>query len=229
MKNKLTLRLSAFAMLIGLSLGASAEIGRHTTRVYTDIGTQGVGLGVAFGMTDSVDARIGMNSLKGSGSFKGDSLTTDAALTFNNLGLYGDYYPFGGGFRLTGGVQTGKNAIDIKGKFSGTVTVNGNTYNAAAGDSIDGQINLGSTAPYIGLGYSSRDDQSSAGLSLNFDLGVRMGKADVSLQANGFSNLSAAQRTQLNADLAKERAKLEDDVKVLNMYPVLSLGLSYRW
>lgn len=229
MASNLILRLGACALLAGLSLGVSAEIGRHTTRVYTDIGTQGLGIGVAFGMTDSIDARIGMNSLKGSGSFNGDSLTTDATLTFNNLGLYGDYYPFGGGFRLTGGVQTGKNAVDIKGKFSGTVTVNGNTYAAAPGDSIDGKIDLGSTAPYIGLGYSSRGDQSSAGLSLNFDLGVRMGTADVSLQATGFNSLSAAQRTQLNADLTKERAKLEDDVKVLKTYPVLSLGLSYRW
>lgn len=201
----------------------------HTTRVYTDIGTQGVGLGVAFGLNESFDARVGMTSLKLNRSFKGDTLDTDAQLKFNNIGVYGDYYPFGGGFRLTGGVQMGQNKVDLKSKLNGSVTVNGNTYTGAAGDSINGQLDFGSTAPYLGLGYSSRSNQTNTGLSLNFDLGVRMGKADVALQANGFNNLSPTQRAQLDADLAKERAKLQDDVKVLKTYPVLSLGLSYRW
>jgi hypothetical protein len=226
------LSLLGFGLAWSLSAAAQANLpGRelHTTRVYTDVGTQGLGLGVAFGISESFDARIGMTSLKLNRSIKGDTLDTDAQLKFNNIGLYGDYYPFGGGFRLTGGVQTGQNKVDLTSKPNGSVTVNGHTYTGAPGDSITGQLNLSNTAPYVGLGYSSRGDQTNAGLSLNFDLGVRMGSADVSLQANGFNNLPAAQRAQLDADLAKERAKLQDDVKVLKTYPVLSLGLSYRW
>ncbi|WP_310626262.1 hypothetical protein [Limnohabitans sp.] len=205
-------------------------------RIYTDIGTQGVGIGYAQRLTDSVDARVGMTSLKlkrtakGGANNNGATFDAEATLNFTNLGLYADWYVFDGGFRLTSGVQLGANKLDINGNVSANqITLNGKTYVGTANARVLGGVDLGSTAPYVGMGYASRGSANSAGLSLIFDLGVRLGKAETSLNASGFDNLSAADKAQFESDLAKERAKLQDKLGVLKTYPVLSLGLSYRW
>ena len=208
-----------------------------SSRVYVDIGTQGLGLGYAHRLTESVDGRVGISSLKLSTETKGDanqngnSFEATAALDLTNLGLYADWHVFGGGFRLTSGVQVGTNKLDVKGKVSNVnqITLNGNSYTGANNARVDGQINLGSTAPYLGIGYASRGSAESQGFSLNFDLGVRLGKADASLKASGFDGLTANQKAQFDSDLAKEQAKLQDKASILKTYPVLALGVSYRW
>lgn len=208
-----------------------AELGSAPTRAYLNLGTQGVGAGVAKSLNNSVDLRVGISTLSYSRSVTGESLHTDASLKLNNLGLYADYFPFeSSGFRLTAGVQAGTNQVNLIGKPSNnTITVNGQNYVVAnAGDSVTGKLDMGNTAPYLGLGYSQHGPNKS-GLSLNFDLGVRFGKADVSLTRNGFTNLPQAQQAQMDADLKTEQNKLTDDLKVLKTYPVVSLGLSYRW
>jgi len=106
--------------------------------------------------------------------------------------------------------------------------VGNGTYSVAAGDSITGQLNMGSSAPYLGLGWSQHG-VNQTGLSFNFDLGVRFGKADVSLTRNGFSALPTATLAQLDADIQTEQTKLANDLKVLKTYPVIGVGLSYRW
>ena len=198
------------------------------TRIYGNVGTQGVGLGLAKNLTPALDLRANISTLSFARTVVGNSLETEANLSLNNLGLYADYFPFNSGFRLTGGVQTGKNQVEIKSKASGTVTVNNVQYIGGAGDNITGRFDLSNTAPYVGLGYSSHG-AGSTGLSLNFDLGVRLGNADVSLTRNGFTSLSTAQQAQLDKDLLSEQTKLQDALSVLKTFPVISLGISYVW
>ena len=210
----------------------------NPSRVYVDIGTQGLGLGYAHRFSNSVDGRLGFSSLKLSTTAKGDVAGSNgntfeavADLNLTNLGLYADWYVFGGGFRLTSGLQVGTNKLDLNGKVSGAnqITLNGTTYTGTPNARVDGRINFGSTAPYIGIGYASHGRPDSKGLSLNMDLGVRLGKADASLKATGFDGLSPTDKAQFDSDLAKEQAKLQENVSILKTYPVLSLGLSYRW
>ena len=198
------------------------------TRIYANVGTQGVGLGLAKPLTPEIDVRANFSTLSFARSVVGDSLETEAKLNLSNLGLYADYFPFNSGFRLTGGVQTGKNQVELKSKASGTVTVNNTQYVGGANDNITGRLDLSSTAPYLGLGYSSHG-VGSAGLSLNFDVGVRLGNADVSLTRNGFTALPAVLQTQLDKDLLVEQTKLQDSLNVLRTFPVISLGVSYVW
>lgn len=195
------------------------------TRLYGNVGTQGIGVGMAKPLNSAFDLRAGVTSLTYSMSGKGD-INADASLKLQNLGVYADWFPFeSSGFRFTAGLQTGNNKVEITGKPSAnTINVGGTNYAVAAGDSVTGKLDMGRTAPYVGLGWSQHGADKT-GLSLNFDLGVRLGKADVSLTANG----SAAFKTAVAADLLKEQTKLADDLKVLKTYPVLGLGLSYRW
>lgn len=224
-------RIAAWLALGTLALASHAQDSTWTalkntpTRLYTEVSTQGLGLGVAKPINASTDLRLGVSALNYSMSGKGD-INADASLKLQNLGVYADWFPFdSSGFRLTAGLQAGNNKVEITGKPNGGKLKVGDTdYNLGAGDSVTGKLNMGSTAPYLGLGWSQHG-ASKTGLSLNFDLGVRFGKADVSLTANGSSAFTNA----VDKDLKTEQAKLADDLKVLKTYPVLALGLSYRW
>ena len=218
------LSLSAWAQESGWSALQSSPV-----RVYGGLSTQGLGMGVAKAIHSSVDLRAGLSVLNYSTTGRGD-INADANLKMQNLGVYADWFPVeSSGFRLTVGYQFGDNKVDIKGQPSGgTIKVGNGTYNVAAGDSITGQLNMGSSAPYLGLGWSQHG-ANKTGWSFNADLGVRFGKADVSLSRNGFSTLPAPLLTQLDADIQTEQTKLADDLKVLKTYPVLGVGLSYRW
>lgn len=210
--------------------GPWAALTASPTRVYTSVGTQGLGGGIAKSLNSTLDLRVGLSVLNFNKSASGDSLNAEVGLKLQNLGLYADYFPFeSSGFRLTGGVQAGNNKVDITGKPSnGQIKVGAGTYAVNPGDSITGKLDMGSTAPYLGIGYSQHGP-SKTGLSLNFDLGVRLGKANVSLTRNGFGTLPQVLTTQLDADLKTEQTKLTDDLSILKNYPVIALGLSYRW
>lgn len=195
------------------------------TRVYGSVGTQGVGVGMSKPLNSALDLRAGLTTLTYSMSGKGD-INADASLKLQNLGVYADWFPFeSSGFRFTAGVQTGTNKVEITGKPRGnSINVGGTNYALSAGDSVTGKLDMGRTASYLGLGWSQHGADKT-GLSFNVDLGVRLGKADVSLTANGSAPFKAA----VANDLLKEQTKMADDLKVLKTYPVLGLGLSYGW
>jgi hypothetical protein len=63
-------------------------------------------------------------------------------------------------------------------------------------------------------------------LSFTFDLGVLLqGEPNVDLEATG--PISTDPTFQSN--LAQEEAAAEDDVKDFDVYPVIALGMSYRF
>jgi hypothetical protein len=198
------------------------------TRVYTSVGTQGLGVGVAKSLNSSLDLRVGVSVLNFNQSTSGESLSADVGLKLQNLGLYADYFPFeSSGFRLTGGVQMGNNKVDITGKpGKDGIKVGGIDYPVGSNDSITGKLDMGSTAPYLGIGYSQHGP-TKTGFSLNFDLGVRIGKANVTLNRNGFSNVP--DQNKFDSDLKVEETKLRDDLSILKTYPVIATGMSYRW
>ena len=189
----------------------------ETARPFVGLGSQGIRVGSAFQVSESFDARVAYSSLKFNKSETTSSSATGSVdLNLSNLALYADWYPFdSSGWRLTGGVQTGTNKLTLSAKPTGSVTIGGTTYTNV---NFAAAIDLGSTAPYVGLGYSSRVNKGT-GFTFFSDLGVRVGSAKVSLTSTGISQ----------ADLDAEKVKIEDKIKVLKYYPVVGFGLGYRW
>ena len=214
--------------------------------VYAKVGNQGYGLGMAFPINPSVTARLGGDFFNLDRSVKGsDGFSADASMKLQNFGAYADWYPFSSsGFRATAGLQVGTIEATLKVKPEKTdgskqeFLVDGTTFtinDANAG--IAGTADLGKIAPYLGIGYQSRNK----GLSLNFDLGLRFSKVSASIKAEGLNGpvckgdtgacveTSRDARAELQTKLDAESRKLEDDLKVLKTYPVISLGLVYNW
>ena len=191
----------------------------ETARPFLGLGTQGLQLGAAFQVSESVDARVAYSSLKFNQTESASSSATGTVdLNWSNLAFYADWFPVeSSGWRLTGGVQTGTNKLTLSAKPTGSVTIGGNTYTNV---NFAAAIDLGSTAPYVGVGYSSRINKGR-GLTFFSDLGLRLGSAKASLsESTGLVS---------QADLDAEKVKIEDKIKVLKYFPVVGFGLGYRW
>ena len=210
-------------------------------------GTGGLGIDVAYGLNRWIDLRAGYNFGSYSGEQEEDGIDYDGEIKISAAKLMVDLKPFAGGFRISAGVYTGSPELDLNAKSRSTSEEFeiGDRIYRGDGLALDGGIDLGSTAPYLGIGWGGTTN--GRGLGVSFDLGVLFTKSpDVSLLANGrvcdategdcdpvadgFDvNGGTPEADAFQAQLADEVANIEDDAKDFKLWPVLNLGLHYRF
>ena len=193
--------------------------------VSTGIGTLGIGVNVAKSLTPQLNGRLGFNFGKFDASRTDSGISYDSQLNLSSVQLFGDYYPFSSsGFRVTGGLVAQNNTFSVTSKPSnGNYTIDNTQYSASAVGSLTGEYKYAnSIAPYIGIGIGK---STSDGFGFNADLGVMFtGAPKVSLNAsNPTFNNNPITRTQLDNQVRQT----ESDLKGFNVYPVISVGLSY--
>jgi len=137
----------------------------------------------------------------------------------------------GGGFRISAGVMKNGNEFDLVGTPTGaqTVEINGNTYSATDVGSLKASIGFDGIAPYLGIGWG-RAPQSGKGWGFDMDLGVLFqDDPNVSLTVACGATLSSAACATFEADAAAEEVSLKADSEEIDVFPVLSIGLSYSF
>lgn len=175
-------------------------------------GSTGIGADVAWNVAPTIDARVGYSGLKWGYDVNTSNASYNGDLHLSNLNALVDFHPLGPIFRLTGGVIFNDNKYQatghpngIPGSFSATVEPGHRA------------------APYLGIGWGN---VAGAGVNFYADLGVMfMGSPKATLNAD-CTNLSAGQCSTLQSQIAAEQANLEDQLKRLKAYPVLSIGLT---
>ena len=217
-------------LLIGVCapLLAHAELG-----IYAKGGTLGLGGGIGYGISDAVTARLGYTTY----NFNHDVDQTDVSYKgkFEMGGTEAllDWHPFAGTFRVTGGLVFSRNKIDVDANLNkSTVTINGSVYPTAAIGSLNGTVKFKSTVPYLGIGWGN-----VAGKDGNFhlvaDIGVEFqGSPDVKLHGGctaAFQTSNPAECAQLASDIQAEEKDLNNQLSDYKWWPVLSLGVAYRF
>jgi len=134
-----------------------------------------------------------------------------------------DVYPFGGGFRLSGGVRVDGNEADVTSAPTSNIQIGRNVYTPAELGTLSGEVKYNRVAPYLGLGYGGR---VTSWLELGVDAGVLyQGKPKVSLGATGpFAN-----NPMLQADLDQQRAAIQSKINWTEWYPVLMMSALFRF
>jgi hypothetical protein len=215
------------ALLTSLFLtgNAFASVG-----IYTHASTLGAGVGAEYPFSDSFTGRLEINRGSLSKDTSHDDIDYKADLQLKTFGGLLDWHPFAGsGFRITGGAYINRNRIDLKGTStaSGTITLDGTTYTANAGESLsaDAKVKMrGEFSSYFGLGYSTVPN-AQAGFGIQADIGILNQSPKVTLSVAGVDDSSGT----LEANRAAEEKKLQKDADKLSLYPVVSLGVSYRF
>lgn len=228
---KRTLAAIALAILtLGLTATAFAQ-SQSEIGLTGHVGTTGIGAHATFPLTPSVNARIGLGYL--GYNYKGSTrdMQYDLDLKANTYDALLDWYPQkGSSFRITGGVAYNGNKIDVRARpnASGTYSIQGRLYDAASVGSVTGKVDFNKFAPYLGIGWG-RKLKDEKGWSFSTDLGVMFqGSPKTSLASTGCT-APAAVCNQFASDVARENAALSEEVRKFKVYPVLRIGLSYKF
>lgn len=202
--------------------------------IYAKGGFPGVGLGYAYGIDKSFGLRADYSTL-GSYSLNETSgkFDYDGKLKYNQIGLYGDWFPMDDNFRLTAGLQfrnanaraTGRpNSADI-------ITIGDVDILALPGDIAYAQIKFPKTSPYLGIGWGLNTVSTTKGWSLFADLGVTFGKPKVSLAVSDSltAKLNFATGGNGQQEVDKQIVQLRKDANKVKIVPQLFVGVAYKF
>ena len=194
------------------------------------VGSTGVGAHVSYPIKPNLNARVGMNYLNYTYSGSSSQADYDFKMKLQTFDVLADYFPMDNGFRLTGGLVYNGNKIDVSVKSNDTsaYVLNGNTYSAAQAGAINGSIDFGKVAPYLGVGWGNAAAVKK-GWGFTADLGVMFQGSPKSSLSNSGCTAPSAFCDQLAADVAAEKGNLDSKLSNLNSYPVVRIGASYRF
>ena len=211
-------RFAAVLALAATGLLPQAQAGE----VYANVGLPGIGLGYAHPIDSRFTVRADFMTLGSrSKSTTEEGIRYDGRYKLQRLAVLGDWFPFGGSFRLTGGLSSNqyKVTLDATGE-NGSLTIGDRTYTTTAADGLKVEVKFPSVTPYLGIGWGH---QSASGWRFGADIGALVGRAKVDATVRG----ALASEPDIQANLDKELAELRDGVGKVRAIPQLSVAIGY--
>lgn len=151
-----------------------------------------------------------------------EGVNADAKLNFKSSGLYADWHPWGGSFRLVGGVTFNDAKFQVNAVGSGTANINGKAVNMS-GQTYNVTVKMPDTMPYIGIG-TGHAPTSAKGLGMYFDFGFLIGKPEVTSQTS-----LVGQQGVTQADIDAQDQKIRDTTDKIGVIPKIQVGINYRF
>ena len=194
--------------------------GRDRASVGAQGSTAGFGPEVAFSVSPYLTVRGVGNYL----SFDYDDtyagVDYDLGVDLASAGGFIDYHPLRNGFYLSVGALYNGNEASLSGIAPAGTQIGGIILPTAAG--LDGDVTVDDFSPYVGLGYDTTFTSRSS-WTVTVRAGV-MYQGNVSVDLRQTAGPSIPQ-----GDLDAEARNIEDDLQFLEFYPVVSVGLNYRF
>jgi len=199
--------------------------------VYGTVGTAGAGLGVGTEVADKVNVRVEMTRNSATVNETNEDLKVQAKLNLESAGIYGDYFPFAGTFRMTGGLmlKSPNGSVTASPVTGTTATIGSVSYTFGANDNITGTVKYPSTMPYLGVGWGF-GQLKEKGFKFGFDLGAGFGSLKSTLKvSDGIKNAGANAGKDITADIAAEEKKLNDKLNKVSFFPIVKLSIGYSF
>lgn len=224
------------ALGMGAALNASADAGGLAAGV--KLGTTGLGGELVTAVTPMINVRGVVNFFDYDYDTTEDGIDYDATLELQSFGALVDLHPFKGSFRVSAGLFSNGNQAKLKASCPGQCDV-GDVVIEGDEARLDGKVDFKSAAPYLGLGFGNA--MSGTGLYGIFDVGVLFqGKPKARLAASGTATVTdengvqrqdvdLANDPQVQDAVAEEQQSLQDDLDSYKLYPVVNLGIGYRF
>jgi len=192
------------------------------------IGTLGFGAELNMRVSDSVNARFGINA----GSHKYNATTGSTSYDFDlqlqSVSALADWYPYQNGFHASGGLLY-NNTQDTFSPSASSFTIGSGIYTTSGTgpnvlSSYEATMSFNTISPYIGVGWGNPVEKGK-GWAVVTDIGVLFqGEPHIDLVAS-----CATSCPNLQADAVAENAKLQSSLSNYKWWPVVSVGISYQW
>ncbi len=203
------------------------DSGAGTIALGVHISTLGVGPEISLGLSDYFSTRVAVNWGKYDVEGETDDVEYDCELELISGLATVEWFPWAGGFHVDAGLLVNGNNFSGTGEPSagGTFTFDGVTYDAVDVGTVKAEIDFESLAPYLGVGWGNPLD-SEGNITFFVNLGVVFqGEPDVSIKTSG----TLASDPVFLARVEAERKDLEDDLDNFALYPVIALGVTYKF
>ncbi len=219
------------ALLLAASTAAQAEVA-----ITAKAGTLGGGVELTVGLSPQVNVRLGANAYDYTENDREVSgIFYDATARLRTATALLDYHPGGHGFRLSAGAIYNDTRVEGSSlpPASGIYDIGGVPVPASLVGTLDGRIEWDPLVPYVGIGWGNA---VGPGRRVRFalDLGaIFQGKGKATLTPNippgSPINSTPGAREALQILLDREEREIEDDVADYTVYPVVAVGVSYRF
>ena len=194
------------------------------------LSTFGFGIDYDHKLSNTLTMRLGYNLYHMGRSEDSDGLHYDASIRVTSATALLDWHIKQSPWRLTVGLTQGGPYAQANAQATGTVTLNGQTYQADEFGSI--KVKVSSTyspAPYIGIGRGFAVGEADR-FAFLFDAGAMYtGSAKASVNAQCSADIATDECEQLLADIKAEAANFEHDWRRVRWWPVIGVGFSMRW
>lgn len=216
---------ASIALVAAIALAPAAQAQSLTARAGSNgLGDEiGVGLGSMFGVRAYLlSGALSRDEIR-------SSIRPEGTLKLGTGSLLMDVHPFSGSFRLSAGAVINNNWLDANSRADGsTIDVNGLRYPANALGTLQAGVRWDRTNPYLGLGWGGAP-QVSPGFFFSAELGALFMRSTATLTGTCGPVLSAAACMQLPSDIRAEEPSFRDEINKYKLYPVLSIGVGYRF
>ncbi len=196
----------------------------HAQEVYAHAGSLGAGVGAAYSLNNWAGVHAEMEGFGLSHSVTVDQNKYEGHLNLIQGGLYLDLFPFrNSGFRVTAGALINDDELKAHAvpNAEGNYKI-GDDFVPAVGGAPSAVAKLPTVMPYIGLGYGHKPQ--SKGFGFTFDIGAAYGQPHVDYNIPTIYSLFTSQ-----ANIQQEEQKITDRVVKYHWYPVVQLGITYRF
>ncbi|HTJ27364.1 MAG TPA: hypothetical protein VMA36_14480 [Candidatus Limnocylindria bacterium] len=209
---------ASFAVaLAALPIAASADA-FSSVSYGVHISSTGDGITLEKPLLYDFSMRLETNSLSVSQQLNYDNTRYVSTSRTQNLGIIADFRPYGGRYRISGGLLFGGDRIDNVSQPEGnTIQVGNGLYPVSGTGTVSSRVQFNRPAIYAGVGTGTG---LIKGLALTFDAGVLVRNGTVSSTATGPLLANPA----FQADLAR----LQGELRTRIVTPVVSVGLVFR-
>ncbi|NDU98215.1 hypothetical protein [Spirosoma terrae] len=187
-------------------------------------GTAGYGIGISKSLSRQLALRVGINQFTYKGTLTSGKATDELQIGFDYtirlLSFNGliDYYPFKrAGFHLTAGAYVNQNEVTFFGKPTKDVRFNDVVFTIDQVGTVSGKASFAKVAPYAGIGWGHPFLRNR--FKVMADVGFFYQQSpSITLTTTGMLEPSSDQAPVI-----------ENNLKPLKYYPVISLGLAYNF
>lgn len=203
-------------------------------------GTLGAGVELATPLARHLNLRIGGSYVNVQYPFTIDGVNYNTAMKLTSGQGMIDWFPTHGGFHVSAGALYFRNAVSAAANVGPghQFKLGGTTYLNSVDDPVQGAATLKfprTIAPMVLFGFGNLIPRSGRHISVPFEFGgAYQTPPQVGLQLTGTACTTqgcfntATDPTAL-ANLRQEEAKLNHDIRQLQVYPIVSIGLALRF
>jgi hypothetical protein len=219
--------LGLFAAILLFSLAAVAadqDTPGSGWAVDVKAGTMGIGADLSRSIVPRVlNVRVGASFISYSTDFEEEGINYDAELKLGAIPIALDVFPFKNWFRLGGGVLINMNEVTGTAQATtGKITIGDVLYNLPDLGQVEGKVKFNRAAPYFGFGFNN-PIKKSGHWGFFADLGLMY-------HGDPIATITTSKTVpNLQQNIDKQVAKTNEDLKGYSIFPVIQMGISYKF